>query len=208
MDDEKMASIKNLQRPLTKRSLKRALGLFGHYKAHIRNFSAKSYLLTEMLLKNKPDRLVWTENQIEAFEELRACLMEKPVLHSPDRSHGYVMQTDISLFAISAVLLQRIDGNERVIAYAFRKLLPRQSRFSTIERELLAVMFGLNKYEQYIYGREIRLKTDHKPLLYLKSLADKSSRAARWAMLIQKFNIQTSHLPRKLNVIADALSRL
>ena len=106
MDDEKVAAIKTLQRPLTKRLLKGALGLFGYYRVNIRDFSANSYLLTEMLLKNKPDRLVWTENQIEAYEELRVCLMEKPVLHPPDRSHGYVMQTDASLFAISAVLLQ------------------------------------------------------------------------------------------------------
>ena len=52
-----------------------------------------------------------------------------------------------------------------------------------------------NKYEQYIYGREIRLETDHKPLLYLKSLADTSLRVARWAMLIQKFSIQPRICP-------------
>ena len=58
MDDDKVAARKNLQRPLTKGSLKGALGLFGYYREHIRDFSARSYLLTEMLLKNKPDRLV------------------------------------------------------------------------------------------------------------------------------------------------------
>ena len=106
------------------------------------------------------------------------------------------------------MLLQRIDGGERVIAYASRKLLPRESRYSTIERELLAVTFGLSKYDTYVYGKEILLETDHRPLLYLKSLADKNTRVARWAMLISRYDIKTSHLPGKLNTVADALSRL
>ena len=125
MDLDKVAAIVSLQRPLAKRSLKAALGLFEYYRDHIHDFSTKWYLLTEMLFKSKPDRLVWTKEQIEAFEHLRGCLLKQPVLYAPDRNHGYVIQTDASRYGISAVLLQRVEGGERVIAYASRKLLPR-----------------------------------------------------------------------------------
>ena len=124
MDLDKVAAIAHLQRPLAKRSLKFALGLFGYYQYHVRDFSTKSYLLAEMLLKRNPDRLVRTKVKIEAFEHLRGCLLKQSVLYAPDRHHGYVIQTDASILGISAVLLQRIDGIERVIAYASQKLLP------------------------------------------------------------------------------------
>ena len=99
--------------------------------------------------------------------------------------HGYVIQSDASQFGVEATLLERINVAERVIAYASMKLLPRKKLYSIIERDLLAVTFSLQKFEQYVYGKEIRLETDHKPLLYLKSLADKSSGVARWALLLQ-----------------------
>ena len=110
MNLDKVAAIANFQRPLAKRSLKVALGLFGYYRDHIHDFSTKSYLLTEMLLKSKPDRLIWTKEQIEALEHLRGYLLKQPVLYAPDRNHGYVIQTDASGYGISAVLLQRIEG--------------------------------------------------------------------------------------------------
>ena len=179
-----------------------------YYRSHIRDFGARAYPLTELLHKSKPDRIQWGEKEHAAFDDLKACLLAKPCLWSPDHQHGYVIQSDASQFGVGATILQRINVEERVIAYASRKLLPREQLYSTIERELLAVTFSLQKFDQYVYGREIRLETDHKPLLYLKSLADKSSRIARWALLLHRFDIHSSHLPGKLNIVSDALSRL
>ena len=208
MDDSKVEAIKNLKVPQTKRQCKSILGLMGYYRSHIRDFGARAYPLTELLHKSKPDRIQWGEKEQAAFDDLKACLLAKPCLWPPDHQQGYVIQSDASQFGVGATLLQRINGEERAIAYASRKLLPREQLYSTIERELLAVTFSLQKFEQYVYGREIRLETDHKPLLYLMSLADKSSRVARWALLLQRFDIHSSHLPGKLNVVSDALSRL
>ena len=119
------------------------------------------------------------EKEQVAFDDLKACLLAKPCLWPPDHQHGYVIQSDVPQFGIGVMLLQRINEKQRIIAYASRKLLPCEQLYFTIERELLAVTFSLQKFEQYLYGREVRLETDHKPLLYLKSLADKSSRIAR-----------------------------
>ena len=80
MDLEKIAAIANLQRRLANRSIKTALGLFDYYRDHIRDFITKSYLLTEMLLKRSPDRIVWTKEKIKAFEHLRDFLLKQPVL--------------------------------------------------------------------------------------------------------------------------------
>ena len=73
------------------------------------------------------------------------------------------MQTDASATAISAVLMRRIDGHERVIGYASKRLTPAQTRWSVIERELYAIIFGLEKWEQYIYGKEVKVESDHQP---------------------------------------------
>ena len=104
------------------------------------------------------------EKEQAAFDDLKVGLLAKPCLWPPDHQQGYVIQSDASQFGVGATLLQIINGDERVIACASRKLLPREQLYSTIERELLAVTFSLQKFEQYVYGRENRLETDHKPL--------------------------------------------
>ena len=117
------------------------------------------------------------------------------------------MQTDASATAISAVLMQRING-EKVIGYASKRLTLAQTRWSVIERERYAIIFGLEKLEQYIYRKEVKVESDHRPLSYLRTLADKSSWVARWALLVLKHNVKTSYLSGKNNILADRLSRL
>jgi len=83
----------------------------------------------------------------------------------------------------------------------------RESRYSTIDKELLALVFGLQKFRQWVYGKKIFAFTDHKPITYLNSLSKHSSRLAKWALLLQEFNVQTTYIPGK-DQIADHLTRI
>ena len=123
--------------------------------------------------------MIWTESQQQAFDGFKKYLLAKPCLYPPDHKLPYVLRTDASAVAVGAVLLQESGNELRVVGYAFKQLLPREQKFSAIERELLAITFGLSHFEQYLFERKVKLQSDHKPLQYLKSLAQNSSRIAR-----------------------------
>jgi len=105
----------------------------------------------------------------------------------PDHSLPYILQTDAPRIAISAILAQKgNDGKEHVICYASQKLLPRETKYadSVIELELLAVVFGVTKFNHYVYGRKIELQSDHRSLSYLSALLEHSPRLARWNLIL------------------------
>ena len=106
------------------------------------------------------------------------------------------------------MLLQRIGGEERVICYASRTLLLRERNCSTIEREMLSIISSLQNFQDYIYARHVVVETDHRPLTYLKTLAQKSSRVARWALVLKKIYFPTICKKGALHTNCDALSRL
>ena len=105
------------------------------------------------------------------------------------------------------MLLQEKDGFLHPVVYASRKLLDRESRYSTIERECLAIVWGVNKFIRYIHGREFTLQTDHKPLQYLTQSSYKNSRLMRWALAIQEFKFKIEAIKGSQNCHADVLSR-
>lgn len=120
-----------------------------------------------------------------------------------------IIMSDSAKTTVSAILMQSGDSpNEpnRVIAYASRKLLMREQAYPTIERELLALVYGLIKFRYYVECRSIRLLTDHRPLEWLNSLMKHSARLSRWILIIQEFDIKTEYI-RGEKQLADALTR-
>ena len=93
--------------------------------------------------------------------------MERPILRMPDHNLKYILRTDASDIGVGAVLLQEYTDGVFPVAYASKKLLPREQNYAVIERECLAVVFGVKKFEKYLYGREFTLQTDHAPLAWL-----------------------------------------
>ena len=92
--------------------------------------------------------------------------------------------------------------------YASMKLLPRKSRYSTIERECLSIAWAVNKFQLYLAGKEFNIQTDHKPLEFLHSAKTQNDRIMRWALFLQQFRYRISSIPGKSNVGSDFLSRL
>ena len=120
----------------------------------------------------------------------------------------FILKTDPSDLSLGAALVQETDGREFPVAYASRKLLPREHRYVTIEKECLAIVWAVKHFEYFLYGRVFEIHTDHKPLLFLLERKSTSQRLLRWAMVLQQYRFRVVAVPGKKHHLADCLSRL
>ncbi|KAK3888327.1 hypothetical protein Pcinc_007601 [Petrolisthes cinctipes] len=128
-------------------------------------------------------------------------------LFEQDASLTFVLRTDASNRGLGAVLFQYHLGWPHPVAYASRKLLPRETKYSTIERECLAIIFGILRFDYYLRGKEFILEVDHKPLAYLQTSRGKNDRLLRWALNLQAYKFRVIHVAGADNIGADLLSR-
>lgn len=149
----KIEAIKNAERPTTKKQVRAFLGLVGWYRRFIPNFSTRAVALTDLTKKDKPDMLNWTTDCENAFIDLKEALCTEATLQSPDFGKPFTVQTDASERGLGAVLLQGEQGKLHPIAYISRKLLPRETLYSTVEKECLAVKWALDSFRYYLIGR-------------------------------------------------------
>lgn len=204
---DKVKRITDAPRPLTKKALRSFLGLSGYYRKFIPHYATIASPLTDMVKKNKPNQLQWEEPQQRAFHTLKYSLSTSPVLRLPDVEEEFILRTDASNVGLGAVVLQEVEGVKHPIAYASKKLLPREQRYSVIEKECLAIVWGIQKFSQYLYGNPFTLETDHKPLKYMQSAKQLNGRIMRWSLLLQQYVMKIKVIKGSENVGADFLSR-
>ncbi|KAJ9689244.1 hypothetical protein PVL29_014756 [Vitis rotundifolia] len=152
--------------------------------------------------------LNWEKYHFMNFEELKLFLTTAPIVRAPNWQLPFEVMCDASDFAIGAVLGQREDGKPYVIYYASKTLNESQRNYTTMEKELLAVVFALDKFRAYLLGSFIVVFTDHSTLKYLLTKQDAKVRLIRWILLLQEFNLQIKDKKGLENVVADHLSRL
>ena len=164
--------------------------------------------LSDLTRKGKPEQVLWTAECEAAFEALKRVLVSAPVLQIVDPSKPYTLQTDASGRGLGAVLSQvGADGEEHPIAYASRKLLPREESYAVIE-ECLAIVWAMQVFHTYLFGTKFVIQTDHQPLSWLHRMKDNNARLTRWALFLQPYYFQLTYRKGTLNGNADALSRL
>ncbi|GFV46510.1 retrovirus-related Pol polyprotein from transposon 17.6 [Trichonephila clavipes] len=158
--------------------------------------------------KTHKEKITWDEKCGKAFEELKAKLVTQPILFAPDFATEFILQTDASEVGAGVVLSQRIEGEEHPIVFLSKKFSKAERNYSTVERELAAIIFGLKRLKHYLDGQKFIIETDHNPLRYLNKMGSTNPRLQRWALSLQPFNFEIKHKPGRLHGNADGLSRL
>ena len=204
-DPEKVKQILEWPVPKNLTEVRGFLGLAGYYRRFAEGFSAVAAPLHALTGKNVPFR--WSTECQEAFDEIKRRLTTAPVLAMPQDDGMYILDTDASNYAIAGVLHQIQDGRERVIAYQSRLLSAQEKNYCTTRKELLAIVFYMKFYRQYLLGRHFKIRTDHAALQYLQKTPEPIGQQARWLDLIGEFDFEIEHRPGRSHGNADALSR-
>lgn len=205
VDPEKVSAIVNMPPPQNTTEVRRIIGMASWYRRFIPNFSSVVAPITNLLKKNT--KFVWSQECEAAFSSIKGNLVSSPVMCCPDFDKPFVIQTDASDFGLGAVLTQDLVDGEKVISYISRSLSPSERKFSTVEKECLAVVWAINKFRPYVEGTKFTVITDHFSLQWLHKLKEPSGRLARWSVKLQQFDFEIVHRKGSDHVVPDALSR-
>ena len=134
-------------------------------------------------------------------------LKQALILQSPNWDLPIEIMCDASDYAVGAVLGQGLDKKPTAICYASKTLIEAQINYMTTEKELLAVVYALEKFRPYILGSKIIIYTDHAALKYLLSKKESKPRLVRWVLLLQEFYLEIKDKKGSENSVADHLSR-
>ncbi|XP_050160376.1 uncharacterized protein LOC126633887 [Malus sylvestris] len=206
VDKAKIDIITKMAPPTTVRGVRSFLGHAGFYRRFIKNFSMITRPLCNLLAKDVAFH--FDTACMDAFKTLKQELTSAPIIMAPDWSLPFELMCDASDYAIGAVLGQRVNKLPHVIYYASRTLNDAQLNYSTTEKELLAIVFALEKFRSYLVGSKVIVFSDHAALRYLMTKKDAKPRLIRWILLLQEFDLEVRDKKGSDNVVADHLSRL
>ena len=210
--DSKLTAVSKAPVPKNVSELKAFLGLVNYYGKFLSHLSTTLSPLHKLLQKGT--HFQWKEQHQKAFDIVRSQLISSELLVHYDSNLELILSCDASPYGVGAVLAHRFsDGTERPIAYTSRTLAPAEKQYCQLDKEALAIIFGLKKFHQYLFGRRFVIFTDHKPLSHLfdssraiPQLA--SARIQRWALTLSAYSYTIEYKSGQLNGNADALSRL
>lgn len=202
-NDKKIEVIKNIKLPKTPKQIKSFLGITGYYRKFIKDYAKVAQPMTKNLKKNIK---INTEDTLykNSFQKLKDLITSHPILRYPDFKKKFHLVTDASNYAIGAVLQQ--EGHP--LCYASRTLNNHETKYSTIEKELLAIVWATKYFRPYLYGTKFTIKTDHRPLVWLSSLKEPNAKLQRWRIRLNEYDFSIEYVKGKENVVADFLSRI
>ena len=190
----------------------RILGLLNFYYRFVNNCACIIKLLNDLssTVKNDTQKLQWSDQAAVAFTNIKQALVSATLLFHPKQDAPTSIMMDASDYAVGAVLQKYVDQQWCPIAYFSKKLKPSESKYSTYDRELLAVYLAIKHFQHFIEGRTFTVFTDHKPLTYsLSSTSDRyTPRQVRHLDYISQFTTNIAHITGSENPVADALSRM
>ena len=210
---ERVNAIREYPKPVDVEQLRRFLGMVNFYRRcipHAADIQSRLQALITTDKKRDKTPLKWTTVAETAFNEFKEALADAATLAHPRESSPIVLSTDASNTAIGAALHQ-IHGNQlEPLAFFSRKLSPAESKYSTYDRELLAIFAAVKYFRTQVEGRSFTIYTDHKPLIFsLTKKSDSTSpRQSRHLEYIAQFTTDIRYSPGTQNVVADALSRI
>lgn len=195
----KVTAIQQLAAPKTKKELRKFIGMVNYYRDMWIRRSDVLAPLAALTSKTTPWK--WTEQHNKAFETMKTIVSKETLLTYPNFELPFEIYTDASKTQLGAVICQ----NNKPIAFYSRKLNSAQTRYTTTERELLAIVETLKEFRNILLGQKIIVFTDHKNLTYKNFNTD---RVMRWRLILEEFGPDLTYIKGEKNIVADALSRL
>ena len=165
VDQAKVSIIKTLFPPTTVKGIRSFLGHAGFYRRFIKDFSKIAKPLCRLL--EKDTRFNFDESCQSSFKEIKSRLVEAPIMAKPDWNNEFEIMCDACNYAMGVVLGQQTDKMFRAIYHASKTFNEAQENYSTIEKEMLAMVFACEKFRPYILGSHIIIHTDHAAIKYL-----------------------------------------
>ena len=202
---ERLDEIHAYPRPSNLKTLRGFLGILNYYKKFISHLSEKEAPLIELLRKG--EKWSWDKRREKAFNDLKQEFHANLLLYSPDFSKPFVLRTDASTRSVASELIQFQNGIEVPICFISRILKPYETRYSSSELEMCAIVFGVTKLKFYLTANHFIIETDHAALTFLMNNRFANNRIYRWSLLIQEFSFSIQYRPGKENITADALTR-
>ncbi|XP_063954090.1 uncharacterized protein K02A2.6-like [Lytechinus pictus] len=210
--EDRVRAITEMAAPTNIKELRAFLGMLNYYGKFMQNLSTVLEPL-HRLLRNT-SHWQWGKEQKAAFQRAKESLKSAKILTHYDSTKQLVLSCDASPYGVGAVLSHVMeDGSERPIGYTSRSLNSAERNYSQLDKEGLAIVFGVKKFHTYLYGRRFKIITDHKPLLGLfgnnKAIPLMvSPRVIRWSLILAAYEYEIVYKPGSENANADALSRL
>lgn len=202
-DSQKVKAMLEAPRPTNLTQLQSFIGLVNYYRQFIKNFATHMSPLYGLLQKNK--KFIWSRECESAFKKIKEKMASSEILTHFDPRLRLKLTVDASQYGLGAILSHILnDRSEKPIAYASRTLTNCEKAYSQIDKEALAIIFGVKKFHQYLYGNKFTLCTDHKPLLSIFGpkkgipvLA--ASRMQRYALLLSAYKYDIQYVKSKEN---------
>ncbi|XP_058796647.1 uncharacterized protein K02A2.6-like [Phymastichus coffea] len=207
----KVKAVLEAPQPENKKQIQSFLGLVNFYAKFLPNRANKLKNLYECAGKEK---FVWSKKCEEEFKWVKKEIVSPTILPHYDQKKELILACDASVYGLSAVLSHKFDdGTERPIAFASKKIPEKENSRAIIDKEAAAIVFGFKRFYDYIFGREITLRTDHKPLKFIFGSKTgipltAANRLQRWAYFLSGFKYNIEYIKSQQNGNCDALSRL
>ena len=204
-DTEKIQCVLDWPTPMSPKQIRQFLGLASYYRRFIHNFAQITAPLNRLLEKGK--RWQWTEQCSQAFTLLKTKLTSAPLLVYPNFEEAFIVDCDASDDGLGTVLSQNHQGAEHVVYYASRTLTKAERKYCATRKEMLALVWAIDQFRPYLYGRPFIVRTDHHALQWLRSFKEPEGQVARWLEHLEEYEFTVQHGPGKKHGNADPLSR-
>ncbi|CDF39905.1 unnamed protein product [Chondrus crispus] len=180
------------------------------YRRFVKGFAKIAAPLNRKTGKNQPFEFeVLTDEEYEAFVELKKRLVSPPILALPRYGKKYTLDTDACAYQVGCALLQeQPDGDRLPIGYWSRALTDAERNYTTTEKECLAVVWSILTLRPYLYGNTFDLRTDHEALRWVLNLANSSGPLERWRLRLAEYDYDVQYRPGIKHQLADGVSRL
>ena len=212
LSDKRKLAIENIPFPTKLKEMQSFLGAANFFSTHVPRYSELTAPLFDMVRKNFDwtRRESWKFDYEQLFKDLKTALLESSSVFYPDYSLDWVLRTDASIVGVSGALFQLLpkDNNEldwQPIGFTSHKFSEVATRWNTIEQECYGCYSSFLAFEHMLRGKHFILETDHRNLIWMeKSIVPK---IVRWVLYMKSFSFAVRHVPGKLNIVADHMSR-